>query len=227
MKNDVDQHNLAIKLTPDGSYTIHNAELNESYHSEYGALTESNYVFIENGLATIRKEKIHVFEMGFGTGLNAFLAWKYAQKNNTSIHYTSIEIFPLSPDFLPIPSFIQTENEMVVAWNKIQQSEWNKDLSLDESFTLCKQHAGILDYEHNALPYDIIFYDAFAPSVQPELWTEEVFTPLFNALNPEGILVTYSSAGAVKRALMSAGFILQRLSGPPGKKHMLRAIKKL
>lgn len=227
MKNDANQRNLIIKSTPDGSYTIHNSVLNESYHSEYGALTESNYVYIENGLATIHKEKIHVFEMGFGTGLNAFLIWRHAQENNTIIHYTGIEKFPVSPDFLPIPSFIQNNIEQVIAWNKIQQSEWNKVLSLDKTFTLCKQHAGILDYQHNALPYDIIFYDAFAPSVQPELWTEEVFTSLFNALNPEGILVTYSSAGRVKRALVSAGFTLQRLSGPPGKKHMLRAIKKL
>jgi len=224
MKNVADQRYLSIKSTPDGSYTIYNSELNENYHSEFGAQTESNYVYIKQGLSIIQKKVIHVFEMGFGTGLNAYLAWTYAQEYNKIVHFISIEKFPVSVDFLPVPSFIDNRMDSVTAWNNIQQAAWNSTRNVDNSFILTKLNVDIADFEHYST-YDIIFYDAFAPSVQPELWTPVIFKALHSRLNPEGILVTYSSAGIVKRALISAGFTLQRLPGPPGKKHMLRAIK--
>ncbi|MFN4915537.1 MAG: tRNA (5-methylaminomethyl-2-thiouridine)(34)-methyltransferase MnmD [Sphingomonadales bacterium] len=224
MKNAVDSESLVFTATPDGSYTFHHPELQENYHSVNGARTESQYVYIDQGLSLVKKDTIHVFEMGFGTGLNAFLAWQHATSNHKTLCYTAIEKYPLASDLLPIPDFIKTNQSGIDAWIKIQTSAWNKLLTIDNHFNLEKIHGDLTACSHNGL-YDIIFFDAFAPSAQPELWSENIFRTLFNALNTDGILVTYSSAGLTKRSLVSAGFKIERLKGPPGKKHMIRAFK--
>lgn len=224
MKNAVDRDSLIFTTTPDGSYTFHHPELQENYHSVHGARTESQYVYIDQGLTLVKKDKIHVFEMGFGTGLNAFLTWQYSVAKHKTIHYTSIEKYPLPPESLPVPDFIKPNHDEISIWNKIQSLEWDHKGSIDNHFVLEKLHGDIIQTTIQG-KFDIVFFDAFAPSAQPELWSESVFRKLFNALNKEGFLLTYSSAGLAKRSLTSAGFKTERLKGPPGKKHMLRCIK--
>jgi tRNA U34 5-methylaminomethyl-2-thiouridine-forming methyltransferase MnmC len=226
MKNVADFNRLILQETPDGSYTFHHTELNENYHSLYGAKTESQHVYLDQGLSKINKDCISVFEMGFGTGLNALLTWQFSIRNKKSIYFRSIETLPIPPEMLPIPGFIRENQNDIPMWEKIHQAQWEKDVRFDDSFTLCKQQCDLLAYAIDST-FDIIFYDAFSPSIQPELWTESVFKKLYVSLKNGGILVTYSSAGLVKKALLTAGFELERLPGPPGKKHMLRAIKQM
>jgi tRNA U34 5-methylaminomethyl-2-thiouridine-forming methyltransferase MnmC len=224
MKNGANQPSPTLQQTPDGSYTFYDSHYHSHLHSINGALTESQYVYIENGLSYIHKDTICIFEMGFGTGLNAFLAYQYAEKHHKSIYYQAIDINPIPSALLPTPDFLSDNCTAEYAWKTIVSSEWNKETTIADFFTINKQIHTIQDYAISG-NMDVVFFDAFAPSVQPEVWSAAIFRSLYDALNPGGIIVTYSAARLAKTAMSSAGFILEKLIGPTGKRHMLRAKK--
>ena len=212
----------SIILTDDGSSTIYLPELDETYHSKFGAVGEAQHVFIENGIAKVPKNAIHVLEIGFGTGLNALLTLLYAQKNELNIHYTALEKFPLKKEVINALNYSQKVKGAIEVFPKIHQAEWGSSDEIEKGFVLKKIHDDVLN-ESCLFPEatDLIFFDAFAPSNQVALWDEGLFKRLNTCLNEKGCLVTYSSAGMVKRALRNAGFKVKRLPGPPGKHHML------
>lgn len=216
-----------IITTADGSNSIAITDLMVTYHSVHGAIQESKHVFIEAGLKYLIGNLISpvfkIFEMGLGTGLNAFLTAIEAEKNGTKIQYTAIEQFPITSAealLLNYPSVLGS----AALFHAIHQCKWNEASSINGYFSLNKVDTDLLKFsspEH----FNLVYYDAFAPGAQPHLWTKEVFEKLFSMLEPNGILVTYCSKGEVRRAMISAGFIVKKLPGPPGKREILRAFK--
>ena len=212
--------------TADGSHTLMNTTLQETYHSVHGALQESSYVFLEQGLANWRLRnptgEIRILEVGFGTGLNTLLTLLYANKNKYSVYYVSWEMHPLEP------AIVQQLNygELTGAgdfFEQIHEAAWDKAIPITPFFALFK-HFG--DFVHDSLPktsFDIIYYDAFAPSKQPEMWTVDILKKATTMLNPGGVWVSYCAKGQVKRDLASLGLAVETLPGPPGKKEMTRA----
>ncbi len=214
--------------TSDGSQTVQIPELNVTYHSIHGAVQESMHVFIEAGLRFKLQEAslktIFVFEMGFGTGLNALLTALEAQKVGTPVYYTAIELYPLTESEFSQLNYKNIGNEADALFQKIHDCKWNEDVRISEYFTLKKVNTNLLNFSTGQL-YDLIYYDAFAPSAQPELWSQVVFEKLHAILTDNGVLVTYCAKGDVRRAMLSAGFTVKKMPGPPGKREMLRAIK--
>ncbi|MBX2931728.1 MAG: tRNA (5-methylaminomethyl-2-thiouridine)(34)-methyltransferase MnmD [Chitinophagaceae bacterium] len=217
-----------IIATSDGSHTISIPELSITYHSKYGSIQESKHIFINAGLAfyenLYHKKSISIFEMGFGTGLNALLSWQYALQQKTSIHYTSIELHPISAneiEQLNYGKLLNTEKEFL----QIHTAKWNHVETMHPLFSLHKIHNSLIHFSTSNL-FDIIFYDAFAPTAQPELWTTEIFNTLYSLLKPNGVLVTYCSKSYVRKNMEAVGFIIQKIKGPIGKREMIRAIKK-
>jgi len=211
-----------VEITADGSPTIAIPEMQVTYHSRHGAVQESMHVFIEAGLRYMLPSSttpLRIFEMGFGTGLNAWLSWQEAMRNNTALYYYAVEKFPLQAD-----EYALLEYGNAAALQQLHKSAWNTDVMMDTTFTLHKKHAALTDIALSPI-FDVIYYDAFAPNAQPELWTTAVFEQLFSFLQPGGILVTYCSKGDVRRAMIAAGFMVEKIPGPPGKREMLRAKK--
>ena len=217
---------MNIEQTADGSYTLYVPELDEHYHSVKGALTESQHIFINMGLKHSSVSSPRILEIGLGTGLNCFLTLLNAEEDKRNIHYTSIERFPLGMDViqkLDYPSIIgRGHNADYLA---IHQAPWEEDTKLSPWFTLHKVEGDFTNYTFEK-GYDIIYFDAFAPEKQPEMWEQSLFNSLYQILNEGGILTTYCAKGIVRRMLQSAGFIVERLAGPPGgKREILRATK--
>jgi tRNA U34 5-methylaminomethyl-2-thiouridine-forming methyltransferase MnmC len=216
--------------TGDGSHSIYLPQHDEFYHSSHGALRESLHVFIKHGLEFWQTNNpgkpIAVFEMGFGTGLNALLTWQFARDTNCTIHYTSLEAFPVAPEMAASLNYIDRLNAPADAtlFEQLHACSWNVPVALAPFFVLQKFETTLGAFKTEER-YDVIFYDAFAPRVQPELWTAAVFENLFSMLNPGGVLVTYCAKGEVKRHLRAAGFRVETLPGPPGKREMTRAHK--
>jgi len=198
--------------TLDGSDTFYSEKYKDTYHSKHGAIQESMHIFVEHG-----KNCARIFEMGFGTGLNALLTCLHAER---SIHYTSIELDPLSEEYWDILNYDQDRD----IFTKLHKAEWNKDVPITSRFTLKKIQSSLEDFTTDE-KYDCIYFDAFAPSVQPELWTEIIFKKMYDCLNPNGVLVTYSAKGEVRRSLERIGFSVERHPGPPGKREFLVAKK--
>ena len=216
-----------IVFTRDGSHTIYVKELDEHYHSTHGAIAESMHVFIEAGLRSIKKKYIRILEMGFGTGLNAYLSLMDTKSTATEIHYTGIEKFPLPRELietLNYPEFFPCEN--IENFLKLHDCPWNEPISIRNDFILTKIDGDIRTISLTDQT-DIVFYDAFGPGKQPELWTKEIFRKIFLAMSPGGLLTTYTVKGEVRRAMSTAGFRVEKLPGPPGKREMLRAYKNL
>ncbi len=214
---------LELKKTGDGSYTLYHPELDEHYHSVHGALAESTHVFLKAGLEVLKGKELHVFEMGFGTGLNAFLAAKWAEKHKVKLVYHTVELYPLEAEVWQQLHYASEKDADL--FKKLHLARWETEERIDDFFKL-KKRAG--NFRSLAMPfgkYNIVFFDAFGPDKQPELWTQEVFEKLWMAMSPGGTLVTYSAKGAVRRALLGADFQVERLPGPPGKREMLRAWK--
>lgn len=224
-----------LLTTADGSHTLFHEALNETYHSKNGALQESLHVFIQNGLVNFLSknpiETIHIFEVGFGTGLNTFLTLKEAINRNIKIKYTCLEAFPLTIDTINQLNYLNEETAILKnLYNKMHQCNWNEWVEINEHFSIYKMENKLEQINSNNLlqisnPFDIIFFDAFAPDKQPELWTTSIFKTIFETMKIGSILVTYSAKGDVKRALREVGFIVKRLAGPIGKRHMLYAEK--
>lgn len=219
------QRNLI--LTKDGSHTIAIPSMNVTYHSMHGAIQESLHVFIEAGLKSMSPHsrlEARIFEMGFGTGLNALLTLAEADNMPWPVHYTAVELFPLEQGELQSLNYCEQLNrpELQPVFEDLHAAGWEKETQIKQNFTLLKLRSSLLNLP--ALPpFDLVYFDAFAPAAQPELWTPEVFRILYDLLLPGGILVTYCSKGDVRRAMQSAGFQVEKIPGPPGKREMVRA----
>jgi tRNA U34 5-methylaminomethyl-2-thiouridine-forming methyltransferase MnmC len=220
-----------IITTGDGSKTIQLTEWDEQYHSKHGAIQEAYHVFIKHGLhyysANHKKlETISILEIGFGTGLNAFITLLEAEKLNTSINYVGVEAYPVGLNEVqelnyPMQLLVEARSK---TFNKIHEVSWEDKHTITTNFSLTKQQKLFKDISEINV-FDLIYFDAFGARVQPELWTESIFNIMFNALKLHGVLVTYSAKGSVRRAMQAVGFNVERLPGPPGKREMLRATK--
>lgn len=214
-------------ITTDGSTTIYLPEMDEHYHSVHGAVQESLHIYIEQGLLQTTKKELSVLEIGFGTGLNAYLTYCFAQKNSISLHYISLEKFPLNEsEFcrLNYPNNIFPEYSFI--FNQMHQVDWDKLIEIPKDFKFKKIHTDLLTFQFNEVPqYDLVYYDAFAPGKQPEMWTDQILNKVAATVKAGGILVTYCAKGTVRRALSDAGFIMERIPGPTGKKEILRGKK--
>ncbi len=209
-------------LTADQSPTLYVSELDEHYHSVNGAVRESVHIFINAGLKQVEKDTVNILEIGFGTGLNAILSYTENLKLKKLIYYEALEKYPLSHkiiDSLQENSVFSSEIS-----KQIQQTIWEKPVKISDNFTLRKKQIDLLDY-HPDKTFDLIYFDAFSPDKQPELWTEKIFKKLYAATNKNGIFVTYSAKGTVKQALRNAGYTVKRLPGPAGKRHIIKADK--
>lgn len=216
-----------IITTADGSKTIYIPEWNEHYHSSHGALQEAQHVFIRNGLYYVTGDYLTILEMGFGTGLNALLTFFASEKRNQYVHYIGVEAFPPSVEEIAAMEYasFSPAPETQDLYDAMHTAPWNQGISLAEHFVLEKQQCVIEKAKVASESLDIVYYDAFGPRVQPELWTPDIFRLLFDWLAPGGILVTYCAKGQVKRDLKSVGFLVESLPGPPGKREMTRALK--
>ncbi len=216
-----------IIITADGSSTIHIPEWNEQYHSKHGAIQEAYHVFIKSGLSLYKNKEIRVLEIGFGTGLNCFITLLESKKHNLKIDYVGVEAYPISNnevEALNYTSELKAEDKSSV-FKQIHDCVWEERLKIQDDFYLTKQKKFFKEIDDENT-FDLIYFDAFGARVQPELWTEEIFEKMYIALKNDGVLVTYSAKGSVRRAMLAVGFVVERLEGPPGKREMLRAIKK-
>ena len=215
-------------ITSDGSSTIHLPEWNENYHSTHGAIQESKHVFIAKGFDRIDLSEISILEIGFGTGLNCFITFLEAIKNQKSIYYIGVEAYPVTKDEVAKLNYVtelKAENQQEI-FDEIHNCTWEEKhhISSDFSFTKRKQFFNdIVDVNQ----FNIIYFDAFGAEHQPELWTVNIFKKMYNALKINGILVTYSAKGSVRRAMQEVGFSVERTDGPPGKREMLRGTKRI
>ena len=218
---------ILLESTGDGSHTLFVPELNEHYHSVNGAIQESQHVFIEAGLKHCSKNKISIFEVGFGTGLNAFLSLLYGMDSGKIISYSAIEFFPLPSNIIDSLNYagqVSSDNEYI--FKKLHSSDWNKKTEITPVFSLTKINADFRFFNNNSSElYDLVFFDAFAPEKQPEMWTQEIFDHLYVSTAPDGIIVTYCAKGEVRRMMQKSGYCVERLPGPPGKREMLRGTK--
>ena len=215
-----------IIQTKDGSTSILLPDWNETYHSKFGAIQEAKHVFIKNGLSLFSGESVSILEIGFGTGLNAFITYLEAKNSGQTINYTGVEAYPVSEeDALKMNYVSELEaNSSEEIFLKMHQATWNEKVELDSNFTLEKQNKKFQEISDEE-KYDLIYFDAFGFRVQPELWSLEIFQTMFKALKPNGILVTYACRSSIKNAMKEAGFEVEKLNGPPGKREMLRARK--
>jgi len=215
---------IDLVITNDGSPTLYVERFDEHYHSIHGSMQESLHVFIQAGLDYKAKQQpsIRIFEMGLGTGLNALLTLNYAQQHNVFVDYHAIELYPLTLE--SINKLVQFPNFNHPNFLELHQIKSNKMLNIGENFRFTKYLQDINDYKPSQL-FDLIYYDAFAPSAQDELWTVEMFQKMYDMLDDGGCLVTYCAKGIVKRTLKSVGFNIESLPGPIGKREMTRAIK--
>ncbi|MBM3917168.1 MAG: tRNA (5-methylaminomethyl-2-thiouridine)(34)-methyltransferase MnmD [Sphingomonadales bacterium] len=214
-----------IRLTADGSPTLYVPELDETYHSRHGSVQEALHVFIANGLKPLasKNKSIQILEVGFGTGLNAFLSAQFAHEHQSSVQYTGIEAFPVEEAIWRQLSYFQKPEEKAIYY-ELMAASWEEPLALNSNFTLTKVKNSIQDWQPKAL-FDLIYFDAFGPRAQAEMWNKAIFEKLFTALNKGGVLVTYCAQGQFRRDLKAIGFEVLSLPGPPGKREMTRAYK--
>ncbi len=215
-----------IITTADGSKTIHLEDWNEQYHSKHGAVQEAYHVFIKHGLQSFSNQRIAILEVGFGTGLNALITLKEAPRLGLDILYTGVEAFPINNAELEGLNYTEMLNAKALdeAFLSMHSAPWEEHVALTPNFSLIKMQKRFQEINAVGL-FDLIYFDAFGARVQPELWTAAIFQKMYNALSDEGVLVTYSAKGSVRRALQEVGFRVERLPGPPGKREMLRALK--
>ena len=219
----------SIITTSDGSKTIQIEDWNEQYHSIHGAIQESKHVFIKSGLHHFlnshKPTAINILEIGFGTGLNAFLTALESAKKGVQIHYEGVEAYPVLVEELSqlnYPALIAPTNQTL--FDALHEVSWEELHSITSHFSLKKRQQFFSDITDVNF-FDIIYFDAFGARVQPDLWTEAIFKLMFNAMKTHGVLVTYAAKGSVRRAMQTVGFVVERLEGPPGKREMLRATK--
>ncbi|MFA9190147.1 tRNA (5-methylaminomethyl-2-thiouridine)(34)-methyltransferase MnmD [Flavobacterium sp. FZUC8N2.13] len=215
-----------IIQTQDGSTTIHLEEWNESYHSKHGAIQEAKHVFIKNGLSLFKRKTISILEIGFGTGLNAFISFLEAPSFEQNINYVGVEAYPVASEEILSMNYVDELNakRQLGIFEKMHKSNWNEKIALSDSFSLTKRKQYFQDID-DVNQFDLIYFDAFGYRVQPELWSTEIFKKMYDALKEDGVLVTYAARGVVKRSMIEVGFRVEKLEGPPGKREMFRAFK--
>ncbi|WP_282135574.1 tRNA (5-methylaminomethyl-2-thiouridine)(34)-methyltransferase MnmD [Seonamhaeicola maritimus] len=225
-----------IITTADGSKTIHFPEWNEQYHSKHGAIQEAYHVFIKHGLhyygqsitETVHIEEplnqLSILEIGFGTGLNALITLLESEKLQTKVDYVGVEAYPISQDEVSGLNYSSELNSDRLIFDKLHEVSWEEKHQISDLFSLIKQKKFFNEINDKDI-YNLIYFDAFGARVQPELWTEDIFKKMYDALKESGVLVTYSAKGSVRRAMQSVGFTVEKLPGPPGKREMLRAAK--
>jgi tRNA U34 5-methylaminomethyl-2-thiouridine-forming methyltransferase MnmC len=217
-------------LTEDGSHTVTIPELNVNYHSIYGAIQESRHVFIHAGLHYIlnssANEQVAIFEMGFGTGLNALLTLIEAEKLKQKIYYETVELFPLADDEVKSLNYCEILNriDLQASFEHLHNCECDSATDISGYIAFSKFNTSLVTHE-TSRPIDLIFFDAFDPAAQPELWTENIFKKMYSILRQNGVLVTYSSKGSVRRAMQAAGFQVEKIPGPARKREILRATR--
>lgn len=216
-----------IRLTEDGSHTLHVPEIDECYHSTHGAVQESTHIFIHAGLKEFcgsnlcEGNELRILEVGFGTGLNAYLTLLEAERLKIRIRYTTLELYPLSMEDamrLNYPEILYSGKDL---FTKMHFSSWNEIHEITADFSLHKVQADFTACELQGL-YDVIYFDAFSPEKQPEMWLEDGFRKIYEHAGNGAVIITYCAKGVVRRAMQSAGFVMERLPGPPGKREILR-----
>ena len=225
---------VEVRRTADGSATLFVPSLNEHYHSQHGARQESAHVFVRHGLlpllpaAAATSEPLRILEIGLGTGLNALLTLEAAQAAGASIEYDGLETFPLPPAVVAAlqPEWDERGTPIKELFAALHAAPWNALVQLLPGFQLRKVHQPLQEAALLASHYHLIYFDAFAPEKQPELWAEAVFAQLYAAAAPGAALVSYCAQGQFRRNLRAAGWLTERLPGPPGKREMTRAVKR-
>lgn len=222
---------LELITTSDGSHSLLNTELNETYHSVHGAIQESINVFLKNGLdyfeQSSNQPEIRILEVGFGTGLNALLTLQHSLYGSTKIRYESLEAFPIEQEIVSLLNYSKTLNfsGSEKYFMQLHHSTWNQQVEIASNFSLVKRHAKIQDVELGDGKFDVIYFDAFAPSKQPEMWELSILKKIERSMKSGAVFVTYCAKGQLKRDLKSLGLLVETLPGPPGKKEMVRAVK--
>lgn len=219
------QREVRIERTADGSLTVLDIATGSTYHSRHGARAESMHVFIGAGLNFLREkglQHLRILEMGFGTGLNAFLTALHASDGSTKVDYTALEAFPLREEVWQ--EVVGQEPDRPELFHAIHAASWEESIAITPHFAITKHHLSLENFSSEE-KFDLIYYDAFEPNTQPELWTEEIFRKLFGMTASGGVLVTYCAKGSVRRAMQAAGYAVERLPGPPFKREMIRAIR--
>lgn len=215
-----------LKITADGSPTFFLPELNEHFHSINGAMQESLHVFIDHGLKMLSgSNELKIFEMGWGTGLNAFLTYRYSRDKHAKVIYDAVEAFPLREDEYQLLDFGFEGDEERSVFLEMHKMSWLEEKAYGDYFLFRKYLSALEDLKLKKDYYDLIYYDAFAPDIQPELWDKTIFEKMSGILKRGGILVTYSAKGQVRRNMKESGFLIEKLPGPKGKREMTRAIK--
>lgn len=214
---------MKLIQTDDGSHTIYLPQLDETYHSTFGAIQESEHVFINAALGQCPKQTIELLEIGFGTGLNAYLTMLYAERNNIKINYHTVELFPINrpmAEKLNFTSHLKDNHDFIA----IHSATWEKNVNITSNFVITKHKADFIRMDY--LPqYDVCYFDAFSPDKQPDMWQLSRFELLYSYANHSAILTTYCAKGEVRRNMLRAGFVVERLPGPKGKREILRAKK--
>ena len=212
--------------TEDGSVTIFLPEMQESYHSKFGAIQEARHVFIQNGLDLIKDKPISILEIGFGTGLNAFITFLESVKSGQQINYTGVEAYPVGQEESLQLNYVKEldADSYADVFKTMHTGDWETPLNLNENFTLTKRKQFFEEID-DVNKYDLIYFDAFGYPSQPHLWSEAIFKRMYTALKPGGILVTYACRSIIKNNMKSEGFTTSKLPGPPGKREMLRGVK--
>ncbi|MCX7987061.1 MAG: tRNA (5-methylaminomethyl-2-thiouridine)(34)-methyltransferase MnmD [Bacteroidales bacterium] len=212
-----------LQRTSDGSYTVYDERVGECFHSVHGAIQESEHVFIRAGFDWCNLDSVRILEVGFGSGLNAYLTLLRSIELNKQIYYEAIELCPLEYELVESISEGLAHPDFFCL---LHTSIWNNNIEILPRFVLNKRHVDVLSANIIG-PFDVVYFDAFSPEKQPELWQENLFKSLFNAMDNPSVLVTYSAKGEIKRRLRNVGFIVERLPGPPGKREMTRAVKRI
>jgi tRNA U34 5-methylaminomethyl-2-thiouridine-forming methyltransferase MnmC len=212
--------------TADGSTTLHIPEWKESYHSKHGAIQEAYHVFIHSGLSLFEGKSVAVLEMGFGTGLNAFITWVEHEKRGQSIDYVGFEAYPVAQEEaaqMNYPSALNVGHHQSI-FDRMHQLPWDESTALSTHFSFTKRQQFFQDLTENDR-YDLVYFDAFGFRVQPELWDNAMFQKLYASMRKGGVLVTYACRTSIRKAMLEAGFTVEKLPGAPGKREMLRAFK--
>jgi len=215
-----------IIVTSDGSTSIHLPDWEESYHSKHGAIQEAKHVFIKNGLSLFKGQSVSILEIGFGTGLNAFITFLESQLLNQKVDYVGVEGFPISSQEVLQMNYVNQLNatDFKAVFELFHLCKWEENVTISNHFRLTKRNQ-LFNEIDDINQFDLIYFDAFGFRVQPELWSVEIFTRMYTSLKSGGILVTYACRGPIKRAMIETGFQIEKLTGPPGKREMLRGRK--
>ena len=224
-----------LQQTADGTYTLFIPEIDEHYHSVNGAITEANHVYIKEallhrlykGASLIIKDNdtVKVLEVGFGTGLNAFLTLVNAVEKNIKTEYVTLELYPLSQDIISKINYGAFVDERYAGlYMKLHESEWDTPVEIDKNFILTKKNIDLKDFISDPV-FDVVYFDAFAPDKQPDMWNDEIYKKIVGAMAENGVMTTYCAKGVVRRGFRDAGLTMERIPGPPGKREMIRGSK--